>query len=213
MATGPGEIPRRQPSTGRTTPPRQYNDRGNTAPAPADPYADAINDFINIPVVPSGGNAAADKTAALKDIDIARRELTFQEKIGLRDIEQDRTLSLQKADNNALQRGIFHSGIRTDNRNLVGREADEAAGDLRQQIAFALERLANREANVHAGGGAGGSMGGGSGISPGMMLEIFSRIMGAGNEYGWYMPAPPARTPVDRVSGSTGTGTVGSGWR
>jgi hypothetical protein len=168
--------------------------------------ADAVNAFGdmmgNVMTVPPVGNAAADKTAALKDIDIARRELEFQQKIGLRDIEEDRTLGLGKVDNNALQRGIYRSGIRLENRDLLNREQDQAAETLRQQISFALERLANREANVHAGGGSGGSMGGGSGLSPGDILNIFSRFMGLGSEFSWLMGNPPPRAPV-RGPGAT----------
>lgn len=186
-------------------------------PAVPSGFADVVNSFGNIAnsmVAPTmGGNAAADKAAALKDIDIARRELEFQQKIGLRDIGEDRVLGLEKADNNALQRGIYHSGIRLENRGLINRESDQAASDLRQQIEFALERLRNREENVNAGGGSGGSMGGGSGFDPSMFLDIISRLMGAGSEFGWYMPPPPAQAPPNRVTGNYGTNTNVSGTR
>lgn len=166
---------------------------------------------------PAAGNAGADKAAALKDIDIARRELEFQQRIGLRDVEEDRILGLEKADNNALQRGIYHSGIRLKNRDLLNRESDQAAQDLRDQIGFALERLRNREENINAGGSSGGGMGGGSGINTGDLLEIFSRFMGAGSEFGWLIPPQPygvLQPPgSDRQTGRWGTNTDVSGRR
>lgn len=203
---------------GGTAPTTPTNPGSQTPANPANPamppgMADFINSFIGMfpgnQAVGSMGNPAADKAAALKDIAIARRELQFQQRIGLRDIGQDRTMGLRKADNNALQRGIFDSGIRQGNRQLINREANEGVSDLKSQIGFALEKLANREANVKAGGSSGGSMGGGSGMPPGAMLDIISRFMSMGSELGWFMPPQPMPSPGGVHGGAGNQGPSG----
>ncbi len=106
-------------------------------------------------------NARASRSAVLKQLSIQRKKLEFQQKTGLRDISQARTKGLRGAINNALQRGIFNSGIRIENASEVNREADEAKSDLKTDIQFALDDLAARREGVAAqrfgsGGGGGG---------------------------------------------------------
>ena len=118
-----------------------------------------INDLesrglINFDVFdPSGfatSNARASRSAALKQLNIQRKKLEFQKKTGLRDISQARTIGLKGAINNALQRGIFNSGIRITNEAEVNRESDEAAGDLKTNIQFALDDLSARRQGLNA---------------------------------------------------------------
>jgi len=122
---------------------------------PVNPWQGAIDQFQDITSVGGGGLGGADKTAALADIDLERRKLAFQETTGMRDIGQARESGLQRAINNALQRGIYRSGIRVDLSDL---------------------------------------------------LQIYSRFMGAGGEFGWYT-APPD------PSGSGQFGNPGFGTR
>ena len=108
----------------------------------------------------SVSNARANRSAALKQLTIQRKKLEFQKKTGLRDIGQARTTGLRGAVNDALQRGIFRSGIRIENTTEVNREADEATSDLTTNIQFALDDLAARREGISAqkfGGGGGGT--------------------------------------------------------
>ncbi len=95
-------------------------------------------------------NARASRAAALKQLTIQRKKLEFQQKTGLRDIGQARETGLKGAINNALQRGIFRSGIRIENEAEVNRESDEARDDLKTNIQFALDDLAARRKGVEA---------------------------------------------------------------
>ena len=95
-------------------------------------------------------NQRANRTAALRQLSIQRKKLEFQKKTGLRDIGQARTAGLRGAINDALQRGIFNSGIRIENEALVNREADEAKSDLKTDIQFALDDLAARRQGLSA---------------------------------------------------------------
>ncbi len=113
------------------------------------------------------GNARASRAAALKQLTIQRKKLEFQKSTGLRDIGQAREKGLKGAINNALQRGIFRSGIRIENQAEVNRESDEARDDLKTNIQFALDDLAARREGIEAqkfGGGSGDSGGGGGPI-------------------------------------------------
>lgn len=92
----------------------------------------------------SAANARSNRAAALKQLTIQRKKLEFQRRTGLRDIGQARTKGLKGAINNALQRGIFRSGILTENKAEVNRESDEAQSDLKSEIQFALDDLAAR---------------------------------------------------------------------
>lgn len=110
----------------------------------------------------SGSSAATQRAIALKQLEIQRKRLEFQKQTGLRDIGQARSRGLRAAINNALQRGIFRSGIREFNVAEVQREAGEAETDLATNIQFALDDLKLRRESVKAvsAGGAGGSEGG-----------------------------------------------------
>ncbi len=109
------------------------------------------------------GNARASRAAALKQLTIQRKKLEFQQKTGLRDIGQARETGLKGAINNALQRGIFRSGIRIENESEVNREADEARDDLKTNIQFALDDLAARREGIEAQRFSSGDGGGGGG--------------------------------------------------
>ena len=150
----------------------------------------------------SGGGAA--RAAALKQLDIQKKRLLFQQKTGLRDIEQARARGLKDAINNALQRGIFRSGIRVENEEEVERESDEAASDLKTNIGFALEELAARRAGVSASGGGGGGGGGGAGsltiddlaqiaTQPGIFESL---DLGGGTDLNTIVPKPSASKGV-----------------
>ena len=108
-------------------------------------------------------NARASRAAALKQLTIQRKKLEFQQKTGLRDISQARESGLKGAINNALQRGIFRSGIRIENEAEVNRESDEARDDLKTNIQFALDDLAARREGVEAQRFSSGSGSGGGG--------------------------------------------------
>jgi hypothetical protein len=145
----------------------------------------------------SDGSAGA-KAAALRGVDIEKRRIGFQKETGLRDIEQAREEGLRGAINNALQRGIYRSGIRIENESRVNREADEASGDLTTDIGFALELLKNRADQIRAGGGGGGV--GGFGFDFGefnAMLDLISRY-GVQPAAPTVQPAPIRRGELDR---------------
>ncbi len=141
----------------------------------AAPFFDEFNrlgliDFSSLDSGPTNAvsNARASRSSALKQLGIQRKKLEFQKKTGLRDISQARTKGLRGAINNALQRGIFNSGIRTANEAEVNRESDEAAGDLKTNIQFALDDLAARREGVAAGRFGDASTGG---LTPPLSIE------------------------------------------
>jgi len=106
----------------------------------------------------NSANARANRDSALKQLGIQKRRLEFQQRTGMRDIEQGRAKGLKGAINNALQRGIFRSGIRLENMAEVERESDEAGSDLRENIGLSLEALAvQREGLAAQSFGAGSS--------------------------------------------------------
>lgn len=94
--------------------------------------------------------AGAQRNAAKRQLDIARKRVDFQLRTGLRDIKQGRTDGIRSAINNALQRGIYRSGIRIENEERVDQDADNAESDLRQQIEFALADLAAQRSSLNA---------------------------------------------------------------
>lgn len=104
----------------------------------------------------SAASAGAARSRALKRLDIQKARLMFQQRTGLRDIEQARAEGLQKAINNALQRGIYRSGIRIENEERVERESDEAASDLKEQVGFGLQDLALQRQGINASGSLAG---------------------------------------------------------
>ena len=93
-------------------------------------------------------NFSVSRTAQLAQLEISKRRLLFQQKTGLRDIKQARAQGLKGAINNALQRGIFKSGIRVENEKTVNRESDEAGSDLKADIALSLEALQAQKKGV-----------------------------------------------------------------
>jgi hypothetical protein len=107
-----------------------------------------------------GGGSGASRASAKRQLDIQKKRLLFQQKTGIRDIGQAREKGLKGAINNALQRGIFHSGIRKENEAEVNREADEATSDLKASIQFSLDAIAESRKGIDAGGGGGGGAGG-----------------------------------------------------
>ena len=121
-------------------------------------------------------NFNLNKSTQLRDIALQRQELERQQSAGLRDIEQGRTEGIRAAINNALQRGIFNSGIRQRNEQRVERESDEAAGDLQGRIQIALDRLANRRRGVSGQKFSGGSSGGTADISA--IIEAIAGLAG-----------------------------------
>lgn len=98
----------------------------------------------------STSNARASRAAALRQLTIQRKKLEFQQRTGLRDIKQARAKGIKGAINDALQRGIFRSGIRIENEEEVNREADESQSDLKTEIQFALDDLAARRQGLAA---------------------------------------------------------------
>ena len=153
-----------------------------------------------------GGGSAAAKNAALKQLDIQKRRLEFQQKTGLRDIKQARTDGLKKAINNALQRGIFNSGIRVENEKTVNRESDEARDDLKTQIGLALEELDARKAGVRAGGGGGVGGSAGANISPALLNQIGTSFLGnSTNPFAPTESATAAPEPATQPVSSRGT--------
>lgn len=95
-------------------------------------------------------NQRASRASAIKQLGIQRKKLLFQQKTGLRDIGQARAKGLKGAINDALQRGIFNSGIRIENEAEVNREADEAVSDTKANLQFALDDLSARRQGLSA---------------------------------------------------------------
>lgn len=145
------------------TPPPPNNVIDTTPDLIEDPAVKALEDIFNS----QGGGGGGGQNGKLKAL--AVKEAKFKQETGLRDIEQNRELALKGAINNALQRGIFHSGIRTENEQLINRESDEAASDLKTQIKFALDR-------IKAGGSGGGGIGGGISLTPGQFEGLLTQI-------------------------------------
>lgn len=116
----------------------------------------------------SGRSRFSSLAFQLKELGLQREGYEFEQRTGLRDIQETRLEDLEDVNRNALSRGIFDSGIRQRNRNRVNREADQAKGDLMERIRIALARIQNNEnlakaqdahsaANFSSGGGGGGS--------------------------------------------------------
>lgn len=161
-----------------------------------DPNPDVTGIFGDLA---GGGDSKKAKAAALRGVDIEKRRIDFQLKTGLRDIEQAREEGLRGAINNALQRGIYRSGIRIENEAKVNRESDEATSDLKTDIGFALELLKNRADQIKAGGGGGGVSG--FGFDFGEFNEMLNLIASFG-----LAPQPTAPTVTPRgPSNSRGT--------
>jgi len=88
--------------------------------------------------------------AGLGGVAAQRQAALYSQEAGLRDIEQDVEAGVEAATSNALQRGIYNSGIRQENQLTAIREGAEAEADLRAQTAFALQSLAAQAAQIRA---------------------------------------------------------------
>jgi hypothetical protein len=67
--------------------------------------------------------------------------LAFQRDVGMREIAQAQLQGLEGAERNALQRGIFNSGIRVKNQQEVIEQAGVAKADLERGITLGLQQL------------------------------------------------------------------------
>src|SRR5690606_32797680 len=88
--------------------------------------------------------------AGLGGVAAQRQAALYGQQAGLRDIEQGVEAGVEAATSNALQRGIYDSGIRQENQLTAIREGAEAEADLRAQTAFALQSLAAQAAQIRA---------------------------------------------------------------
>lgn len=124
-------------------------------PSAADAYWDWFVGAYNPGAAGAAANAgAAGRAAAKKQLDIQKKLYEFQLSTGIRDIEEQREEGLEGAINNALQRGIYRSGIRQKNEAEVHEDANEDKSDLEQKIAFALEQLQAQREGIAAQGAA-----------------------------------------------------------
>src|SRR5690606_37659968 len=88
--------------------------------------------------------------AGLGGVAAQRQAALYGQQAGLRDIAQAVEAGVEAATSNALQRGIYDSGIRQENPLTAIREGAEAEADLRAQTAFALQSLAAQAAQIRA---------------------------------------------------------------
>lgn len=137
-------------------------------------------------------NFDLDKSVGLKDIDIQSEQLKADRSSGLRDIGTQRELGVEAAVNNALQRGIFRSGIRERNVGRVNERADEAEFDLRGDIDRALSRLSNQRRGV---AGKKFIPAGGSGGLGGFFEDLLKII----NDLGGFIDIPPIQPNLDGI--------------
>lgn len=128
-------------------------------------------------------NFELDKSVGLKDIDIQSQQLKADRSKGLRDIGQGRERGVESVVNNALQRGIYRSGIRKEGVEEVNVLADQASGDLRGDIDRALARLSNQRRGV-----AGKQFVGAEGSG---MDAFFSEMLRLINEMGNFIEFEP----------------------
>lgn len=77
----------------------------------------------------------------LAGVGLQQANLGFQRDVGMREIAQSQLEGLQAAERNALQRGIFNSGIRVGNQQEVIKQAGEAKADLQRGITLGLQQL------------------------------------------------------------------------
>lgn len=104
----------------------------------------------------TGAQAAATEAqanaalAGLGGVAAQRQAALYGQEAGLRDIEQAVEVGVEAATSDALQRGIYNSGIRQENQLTAIREGAEAEADLRAQTAFALQGLAAQAAQIRA---------------------------------------------------------------
>lgn len=88
--------------------------------------------------------------AGLGGVNAQRQAALYGQTAGLRDIGQQTDAAVEGATGNALQRGIYDSGIRQENQATALREGAEAETDLRAQTQFQLQALAAQAAQIRA---------------------------------------------------------------
>lgn len=98
----------------------------------------------------AGDAQAAAATAGMGGIAAQRQAALYGQKAGLRDIGQQTEAGVEQATGNALQRGIYDSGVRQEGQLTAIREGAEAEADLRAQTAFRLQGLAAQAAQMRA---------------------------------------------------------------
>lgn len=86
--------------------------------------------------------------SGLADVGLGQERARHGLETGLRDLEQARVQGLEDATSNALQRGIYDSGIREENQATVQREAAEGESDMRKEFDFTMRGLANRASGL-----------------------------------------------------------------
>ena len=96
-------------------------------------------------------------SAGLADIGVQRQRAQHDLNTGLRDIRQGIDAGMENATNNAVQRGIYDSGVRQENQDTVQREGAEAESDLRADINFRLQSLSARASGLRESLAAAGS--------------------------------------------------------
>jgi hypothetical protein len=97
-------------------------------------------------------NKAAGAAAGAQRQGVAaqRGQLKYNLQSGLRDIQIQKREGLQGAVSNALQRGIYHSGIRQQNQLKVHEGAINAEDDLRASIKYGLQGLQAQMSGIAA---------------------------------------------------------------
>lgn len=88
--------------------------------------------------------------AGLGDISAQRAAANYDLRKGLRDARQQQEAAVEASTSNALQRGIYDSGIRQENQATAIREGAEARADLRAANRFRLRSLSARAAQIRA---------------------------------------------------------------
>lgn len=98
----------------------------------------------------AAGAQAGAVTAGLGGVAAQRQAALYGQQSQLRDIGQATEAGVEGATNNALQRGIYNSGVRQENQLTAIREGAEAEADVRAQTQFRLQSLAAQAAQIRA---------------------------------------------------------------
>ncbi len=151
------------------------------------------------------GNARAGRDSALKQLGIQRKRLLFERKTGLRDIKKTKNRALEAAINDALDRGIFNSGIIKKNADRIRGDAADDRGDLRTDIGLSLEELKARREGLNA------QKFGGSGSSSGQLsaAEAAAAAAAAAAEFDETAAATTAQGGSDEEAANVGGGGAG----